>query len=93
MLRFVSRLLEIDFLDLGLEMPDGPIHFGIPLQLGQERTEFPVGNGNAYIRYKTCILVDMGETYPHAHDYLAWCYRIRTESMDLSKLLMFRLMG
>ncbi|XP_056169587.1 probable LRR receptor-like serine/threonine-protein kinase At3g47570 [Syzygium oleosum] len=56
-------------------MSEVPVRFGIPLQIERAVTEYPVGNGDKYIRYYTLVWIDVGETHYQTHEYIAWCFR------------------
>ncbi|XP_056172377.1 uncharacterized protein LOC130139446 [Syzygium oleosum] len=47
-----------------LKMPDAPVHFGVPRQLGRTTTDHPIGNGDVYVRFQTLILVDVEPQCP-----------------------------
>lgn len=52
-----------------------PVHFGIPYRIDQEETEYPVWNGDVYVRYLSTVWVDAGEQLNQAHMYICWCIK------------------
>ena len=58
-----------------------PRRFGIPVHVEHVDHEYPGLNpGEAYIRHRTYVWVDVGRPELERHDYLAWSHRIGLEN-------------
>ena len=58
-----------------------PRRFGIPVHVEHVDHEYPGLNpGEAYIRHRTYVWVDVGRLELERHDYLAWSHRIGLEN-------------
>ncbi|KAI6669057.1 hypothetical protein NL676_003942 [Syzygium grande] len=52
-----------------------PPFFGIPLWIHQFTSTYPSGNGEAFVRYRSKVIIDIGEYYHQKQEYVAWCHR------------------
>ncbi|KAI6699930.1 hypothetical protein NL676_014254 [Syzygium grande] len=49
-------------------MSEVPVRFGIPYQIDRDVIEYPVGNGDTYIKHFTTAWVEVGEVDPQCQD-------------------------